>query len=243
MNYEVSCPHCAWRGTAQSERMGTSVKCPACGQVFTLSPVTPASTATGVPKQTRQKISLEKVPKRISELLWADENILFSARPAYSALILSLIFAGIMGSLLGVLVELLLGGVAMSSSPADAVATDMPGVKGIGFFVTLVLFLIVTYYSWKNRYYIITADRTITSQGIFNVGITILFNRHIQLIAINTGIIDRFLGLNSIEISTAAQGGKGGVLAQFPGLLKGSCQFKSVNVKEVIGCYDFLRQG
>ena len=131
----------------------------------------------------------------------------------------------------------------MSSSPADAVATDMPGVKGIGFFVTLVLFLIVTYYSWKNRYYIITADRTITSQGIFNVGITILFNRHIQLIAINTGIIDRFLGLNSIEISTAAQGGKGGVLAQFPGLLKGSCQFKSVNVKEVIGCYDFLRQG
>jgi len=148
-----------------------------------------------------------------------------------------------MGSLLGVLVELLLGGVAMSSSPADAVATDMPGVKGIGFFVTLVLFLIVTYYSWKNRYYIITADRTITSQGIFNVGITILFNRHIQLIAINTGIIDRFLGLNSIEISTAAQGGKGGVLAQFPGLLKGSCQFKSVNVKEVIGCYDFLRQG
>lgn len=209
MNYEVSCPHCAWRGTAQSERMGTSGKCPACGQVFTLTAVAPASTATGVPKQTRQKISLEKVPKRISELLWADENILFSARPAYSALILSLIFSGILGGFVGVWVELLLGGLSMASSPAAVVTTGMPGVKGIGFLVTLALFLIVTYYSWKNRYYIITADRTITSQGIFNVGITILFNRHVQLIAVNTGIIDRLLGLNSIEISTAAQGGRG----------------------------------
>ena len=112
----------------------------------------------------------------------------------------------------------------------------------VGVFVVLPIALTITYFSWKNRYYTITKERTIVSQGIFNVGITIIFNRHIQLIAINTGIIDGWIGLNTIEVSTAAQGGAGGIMARFPGLAKGSTRLKSVNVKDVIGCYDHLRQ-
>jgi membrane protein YdbS with pleckstrin-like domain len=108
--------------------------------------------------------------------------------------------------------------------------------------LTLPLALVITYYSWKNRYYIITPERTIVAQGIFNVAIKIIFNRHIQLVSINTGIIDRWIGLNTVEVSTAAQGGAGGIMASFPGLSRGAVQLKSVNVKDVIGCYDVLRK-
>lgn len=218
MSQEVFCPYCNWKGQVGAEKLGTSAQCPNCKRVFILTSITPTSSKSGFVSNYNPQVRIDQIPQRIKDVLWEGETVLYASRPAHSALVLSMIVAGIVGAIVGL------------------------GLAFVGIFVTLPLALIITYYSWKNRYYIITKERSIASQGIFNVGITIIFNRHIQLIAINTGIIDRWIGLNTVEVSTAAQGGAGGIMSQFPGLNKGACQFKSVNVKDVIGCYDYLRQ-
>lgn len=102
---------------------------------------------------------------------------------------------------------------------------------------TLGLSFLFVYLSWKNTYYVITKGRTIAMQGIFNVAVKIIFNENIQLISINTGIIDRWLGLNTIELSTAAQGGAGSIFAFFPGMAKGSIILKHVPSNDIIHNY------
>jgi len=97
------------------------------------------------------------------------------------------------------------------------------------FFIGALVLAVIAYYSWRNQYYIITPQRTIVSHGIFNVKISVIFNRNIQAISINTGLIDRWLGLNKIKISTAS-------------LLEGTVQMKYVKVRDVMRCYDALRK-
>ena len=99
---------------------------------------------------------------------------------------------------------------------------------------TLGLSLLFTYLSWKNTYYVITKGRTIVMQGIFNVAVKILMNDNIQLISINTGIVDRWLGLNTVELSTAAQGGG---VNFFPGMSTGCVTLKQVETTDVIHHY------
>ena len=218
MKQNIQCPHCGWSGHAESEDMGGAAECPECGKEFVLK--ASSSRAAGARSQAslNPRINVAEIPQRIRDVLWDAEDVVYSSRPAHSALVLSMIASGIVWGIIGL------------------------SFFFVGILVTLPLALVVTYFSWKNRYYIITKERTIVSQGIFNVGIKIIFNRHIQLIAINTGIIDRWIGLNTVEVSTAAQGGAGGIMASFPGLSKGAVQLKSVNVKDVIGCYDQLRE-
>jgi hypothetical protein len=116
-------------------------------------------------------------------------------------------------------------------------------VYGVGFgvisFGILIPFaLLFSYLSWKNTYYVITDGRTIVMRGIFNVATKIILNKNIQLISINTGMIDRWLGLNSIELATAAQGGgTGGIFGSFPGMSKGCVTLKQVEVTDVIKHY------
>jgi membrane protein YdbS with pleckstrin-like domain len=164
------------------------------------------------------RVAMGEIPKRVRDVLWDDEVPIYAARPAQSALVLSMILSGILWGIIGL------------------------SIFYVGILLTLPLGLVITYYSWKNRYYRLTSERTIVAQGIFNVAIQILFNRHIQMVSINTGIIDRWIGFNTIEVSTASHGGVGGILASFPGLARGGVQMKSVNVKDVIGCYEVLRK-
>ncbi|HRR35002.1 MAG TPA: hypothetical protein P5026_12940, partial [Kiritimatiellia bacterium] len=63
----------------------------------------------------------------------------------------------------------------------------------------------------------------------------------LQFISVNTGLLDRCIGLNTIEVFTAANVIGNSVLAGLSGLFSGGVQLKSVNVKDVIGCYDVLR--
>ncbi len=179
------------------------------------------------------RVSLVDLPIRIRELIFDGDDILYASRPSQSALALDLIKCGILWGF--AVFPILLGAISSLGSAALLV-----------FFILCVLLVIgltITYFSWKNHYYVITTQRTIVSQGIFDVGISVVLNRHIQLVSINTGIVDRWLGLNRVELSTAAQGGGGGIMARFRASSKGSVQLIHVDAKDIVGCYRELSKG
>ena len=157
------------------------------------------------------------LPDRINSLLHQDEKILYASRPSLSSCIAVMLF-----SLIG---NLPIMGALFAAGGLIAMS---------GTIITVAISLTICYYSWKNKYYVITDSRTIISQGIFNVAIKIILNSNVQLISINTGIIDRYLKLNSIELATSAQGGGASF---FPGMKKGCVTLKYVDVKGVIKNY------
>ena len=119
-----------------------------------------------------------------------------------------------------------------------ALQTSSVSVYIISFLLLSATGAIIVYFKWKNTYYIITDSKTFVMSGVFNVFIKIIRNDLIQIISINTGIIDRWLKLNSVQISTAGQGGgSSGILAFVPGLTSGSVTLKQVLSKDIIKHY------
>jgi membrane protein YdbS with pleckstrin-like domain len=153
------------------------------------------------------------LPERIRNILHPSETLLYASNPSRNALTALMVLNGIVWGLIGLCLYL------------------------VGIVVTLPIALFITYWTWKNRYYVITHHRTIVSHGIFNIATKIVPNHNIQLISINTGIIDRLLNLNSIELSTAAQGGAGGIMASFPGVARGGVVLKWVRVEDILKYY------
>lgn len=163
---------------------------------------------------TTENLNRDEIPTKIQELLHENEQILYASRPSQNARTISMIVNGIIGGIIGL------------------------SFFVIGIVVTLPVALLIAHYSWKNKYYVITDSRTVVSEGIFNIAIKIINNKNIQIVSINTGIIDRWLNLNSIELSTAGQGGGvAGILSSFTGMSKGSVTLRQVIVKDVIKNY------
>ncbi len=240
MKVDVSCPDCGWSTSVDDIHLGKSGKCKSCGTSFRLES-SAESVSTGyqgvealptiadvdpVPQPSfsgidsmqappdrvdNSQLSMADLPSKIRDMLWNNEVLIYASRPEKNALIIKMIIGGILSLFSVYLIP-----------------------------IVLPIVLLITYFSWKNQYYLVTADRTIISKGIFNVGIKAIFNRHIIMISVNTGTIDRWLGLNSIQLATAAQGGAGGVMANF-GLSKGCVELKYVKVREVVKCYENLR--
>jgi len=157
-------------------------------------------------------LDINEMPTKVKELLHEDEKILYASRPSENALKISMIVNGIVWGAIGLSLF-------------------------YGVIIVLPVALLCTYYSWKNKYYVITDTRTIVAQGVFNIAIKIINNKNIQIVCINTGVVDRWLNLNSVELSTAGQGGgSAGVLSSF-GLSKGSVTLKQVVVKDVVKNY------
>lgn len=207
MSIKVTCPHCDQHLETDDGMVGAVVECPSCGQEFQL----PSSPGSGnLEKRAGHTVDL---PERIRNILHQSEDVVYASNPSSSALVISMIVNGVVWGIIGLFMHL------------------------VGILLTLPIALVFTYLSWKNRYYVITESRTIVSQGIFNISTKIVPNHNVQLISINTGIIDRLLNLNSIELSTAGQGGFGGIMASFPGLSKGSVILKWVRVEDVLKHY------
>ncbi|OUT69289.1 MAG: hypothetical protein CBB70_04540 [Planctomycetaceae bacterium TMED10] len=241
MNVEVCCPDCGWTVSVDEAHLGKTGRCKSCNSRFKLelqtTPITDAGSGEldSLPtlsepeaetesrfssfqspqsvgsRRKRNQLSTHDLPPKIREILWDNEELIYASRPEKNALIIKMIIGGFLS-----LFSLYL------------------------FPVVLLIVLLVTYFSWKNQYYLVTAERTIISKGIFNVAIKAIFNRHIIMISVNTGTIDRWLGLNSIQLATSAQGGAGGVMANF-GLSKGCVELKYVKVGDIIHCYEGLR--
>ena len=242
MKVEVCCPDCGWTVSVDEAHLGKTGRCKSCNSTFKLE-LQSSSTGTGVEstgldslptisepeaefvsssssfkspqsvatRRNRNQLSRSDLPPKIREILWDNEELIYASRPEKNALIIKMIIGGFLSLFSIYLIP-----------------------------IVLPIVLMVIYFSWKNQYYLVTAERTIISKGIFNVAIKAIFNRHIIMISVNTGTIDRWLGLNSIQLATAAQGGGGGVMANF-GLSKGCVELKYVKVGELIHCYDGLR--
>ena len=126
------------------------------------------------------------IPQELLELLGENEEILFSCNPERSALYVNLGTTG----LIGVVVSL-----------AVFMQTGLLG------FLTVLAFAIIGYCrfsNWQNTVYVITASRIFSRCGVFSRSIAVLPTRNVQTVNINTGLIDRWLGLNRVVFLTGA---------------------------------------
>ena len=126
------------------------------------------------------------IPQDLLELLDENEEILFSNNPERFVLYANLGATG----LIGVVVSL-----------AISIQTGFLG------FLTFLAFAFVGYcrfLSWKNTVYIITGSRIFARTGVFNRSVAVLPARNVQEVNINTGTIDRWLGLNKVVFLTGA---------------------------------------
>lgn len=107
------------------------------------------------------------------------------------------------------------------------------------FGLTLVGFAVVALFvrmKWANTVYIITGYRLIIRTGVFNRAIRIVPVSAVNEITINTGTVDRFLGLNKVRFTTAASGAGLPLLSiWFPN--DGAVVFSHVNSKEVMKAF------
>ena len=93
---------------------------------------------------------------------------------------------------------------------------------------------VLLHLSWKNTFYVITRDKIVIRSGIFNRAIKIAWVKNVQEISINSGVIDRWLNLNTIHFSTASSGIGGLLFAWIPGSTIGGIRFRHVELKKVL---------
>ena len=252
---KTQCPYCKTSFRVRDESKGKQCKCPKCNQQFiigellsvgpnevhlpkeihqsnidrpqkNLPDVAPEINNMNTTSQTYGKtnIHVDTIPEKFRTYLANDENVLYASNPSLGALTLGLLLPSFVT--LSLVTAILVSGLSLSLFVAFLLAT----------FSILFVFL-----SWKNHYYMITKTKTLVSQGILNVGISIIPNKSIQMICINTGFIDKLLGLNTLEVSSAAQGGGINIFAVFSGRNKGAIQFKSIrDVHKVVQFYHTL---
>ena len=224
-----SCDSCRQHIEFDDSMAGNEVNCPHCGALTKLmvsnedqnDEINVGISDKDVPPPPREGSQLGDIPSRLKELINDKEQIFYSSRPSKNALILTMILSAF-----------------VSVVPALLLMFGRLDYFMCALVFMLPLALLITYYKWKNTYYVITDSRTIVASGIFNIVIKIVRNENIQIISINTGIIDRWLKLNSVQLSTAGQGGgSAGILAFIPGLSSGCVTLKQVVTKDIIKYY------
>lgn len=249
---DVRCSACGHVTAVTAEWVGRKARC-RCGFTFVVAatdsvgvpgdvdifePEADVASAAAVPSsgstfrpavaRAEDQVHRGMMPDDVAQLLHSREAVLFAQNPSRSALYLRLFVTGIS---FGVPVLPLLV-VSVRDGGVASVCVAMSSLFGLG------LMLFAVYLSWKNSFYVITDQRTIVRRGIFNRAIKIVLNANIQTMSINTGIIDRWLNLNSVQLETAAGGGGfAGILGLFPGFTSGGVVLANVaNAAEIVRC-------
>ena len=209
---DFKCLNCGRSLTTKDEHAGRSTKCPSCGHQVRIptqftgpgghfdnfedgdleeddqairheSEFEPTfgersrSLGTELKEELWQRSGM---PRDIEELLTRSETVLFSGNPAKTSLYLRMIGAAISGLVVGLPLFI------------------------VGALLTVPLFLYLAYVEWKNQFYVITTQRVITRSGWFNRRLTLAPINNIQSVSVNTGLIDRWLSLNTVHFFTAA---------------------------------------
>jgi membrane protein YdbS with pleckstrin-like domain len=154
------------------------------------------------------------IPQDLLELLNENEEILFSSNPVPLALYVNLGTTGLIG---------------IVSSLAVSIQT---GLLGFLLFLTFAFVGYCRFLSWKNTVYVITASRIFARTGVFSRSIAVLPTRNVQAVNINTGTIDRWLGLNKVVFLTGASS-----LVSYLGM-NGTVCFRHVDCKAVMVAFE-----
>lgn len=100
--------------------------------------------------------------------------------------------------------------------------------------IALAIPFLLLHLSWKNTFYVIARDKIVVRAGIFNRAIKIVWIKNIQEISINSGVVDRWLNLNTIHFSTASSGIGGLLFGWIPGSTLGGIFFRHVELSKVL---------
>jgi membrane protein YdbS with pleckstrin-like domain len=100
--------------------------------------------------------------------------------------------------------------------------------------IALTIPFLLLHLSWKNTFYVIARDKIVVRAGIFNRAIKIIWVKNIQEISINSGVVDRWLNLNTIHFSTASSGIGGILFGWIPGSTLGGIFFRHVELNKVL---------
>ncbi|SFH58705.1 PH domain-containing protein [Planctomicrobium piriforme] len=148
------------------------------------------------------------VPKELKELLASDEKVIYLERPSITVLYVRLA----MTCGWGLVVCLAIG---LAGSESLLMRLILIVVSSLAF-ITLPGYL--CYLDWANRIYAVTSSRLFLRWGVLDRRIRIAPVRNVQMISINTGVVDRWLNLNTVRFYTAANAGYldvGGTSLQF----------------------------
>lgn len=188
-----------------------------------------AARTKGFAKEVIEAVSpsVGEIPTDISEVLDPRE-IIFASHPSKTVKLLTMVLLliatfPIMVIMLVQLYFLLTG--RSSIEMLAIICTELIGV---------VLPFYILNLSWKNTYYVITRDKIVIRAGIFNRAIKIAWVKNIQEISINSGVIDRWLNLNTIHFATASSGIGGLLLGWLPGSTLGGIHFRHVELNKVL---------
>ncbi len=135
------------------------------------------------------------LPFIIQLLLKKEEVVLYSQNPSVNALAINCMVCGwiyALSCLLPVFIALVTGGITF------AITYLFFGTIGLGIGIAL------NYLRWLNLFYVITDQRTLVKSGILSVNVGYVYNSDIQIINIKTGLVDKMLHLNTVELRTSA---------------------------------------
>lgn len=126
------------------------------------------------------------IPQDLLELLNENEEILFISNHEPLVLYVNLAITGLIGVVVSLAISI------------------QAGLLGFLTFLAFVLIGYCRFLSWQNTVYVITASRILARIGVFSRDIAVLPTRNVQAVNINTGTIDRWLGLNKVAFLTGA---------------------------------------
>lgn len=184
----ILCPHCKAKIAGTEQQFSRRFACPRCGNG--IDKVDGANAQPRTAKMLMDGSSFDKIKR----LMTKNETIQWQGQASLSALILKS---------LGYLIlpcAVFIFPLCFSMPPALA---WIPLVLAASVIAIGELFI---YAAWKRTVYAISDRRTYAISGIFNIMVRVIPNNNVQSISINTGIVDRLLGLNTVVVNSAASG-------------------------------------
>ena len=168
------------------------------------------------------------IPRDVGRLIPKDEIWYLATRPSRGALWIGLGCAASPFTLWFLFSSIrwffLAGGELPSNWPIFMSKWLLYCVVGLGIPCYLALI------RWRNQFYGITSQQLVQRSGWFNHTISCVPTANVQFVSINTGLIDRLLGLNSVVFATAAASG-------FKWFNLGILNFSNVHTEEVMRAY------
>ena len=138
----------------------------------------------------------EEVPVEISEMLGKEEQVYYAGRPSELILKIQMFFSWVAATL-PILAALY--GLGVSIWNVELMAALVAVFILVVLVGSVLLSNLIAKIVWLNFVYMITSRRLIVRFGVFNRKIRVIPIHNIQTITIDTGIIDRWIGLNKVS--------------------------------------------